>query len=519
MDQLPEALRNPSAYSHPTGPVEVAETHISWVFLAGPYAYKVKKPVNLGFLDFSTLQQRKFYCHEELRLNRRLCRKLYLGVIPIVLREGALRVGGIGETVDYCVQMQRFDRTRELDRLLANKELTPRHIDRLAEEIAAFHRGLNPVPMESGSGTPENLIKPILRNFTHTASSNPGEEECIAKLKEWTIKEHGKLTELFAERKRMGFIRECHGDMHTGNMVEREGEILIFDCIEFSRELSCIDIVSDISFLFMDLLHAGATLLAWRVLNRWLSITGDYSSLPLLRFYTLYRAMVRAKVTAIRSSQASQPAEKQSALEEHCSYLRFGETLTQESQPMLIITMGLSGSGKTTLSEALAETIGAVLARSDIERKRLSGLAPLQRSSREKELSIYTEAKTRETYSGLLAIALTALQAGLTMIVDATFLCESDRKQFMDLAESVGSDFVILSIHAPLELLEKRVGKRAQEGSDASEAGTEVLEAQYHSIEALSPSEERVSISINTSEPSDYSELAGRLRPLYRKPF
>ncbi|HCD36931.1 MAG TPA: hypothetical protein DEQ23_07965 [Chlorobium sp.] len=518
MDQLPEALRKPSAYSHLTGPVEVAETHISWVFLAGEYAYKVKKPVNLGFLDFSTLEQRKFYCHEELRLNRRLCRELYLAVLPIVRKEEGLFIGGSGETVDYCVQMQRFDRTRELDRLLADGELTNQHIDRLAEEIGAFHGGLEPLPMGSEYGTPENLIKPILRNFSHSASSDPGDAECIAQLKKWTIDEHAGLKERLAERKRMGFIRECHGDMHTGNMVERAGKILIFDCIEFSRELSCIDIVSDILFLFMDLLHSGAPGLGWRLLNRWLSITGDYASLPLLRFYTLYRAMVRAKVTAIRSTQATLPADKQRALEEHRSYLRFAETLTKESQPMLIITEGLSGSGKTTHAAALSEMIGAVSVRSDIERKRLAGLRPLQRSSRETEPSIYTEAKTGETYSALLAIALTTLQANLPIIVDATFLRQSDRQKFMDLAESVGCGFMIMSFHAPLELLKERVEKREQEASDASEAGIGVLEAQYHNREALSASEERVAIHINTSEPVDYNELAGRITPLFQTP-
>jgi len=446
-------------------------------------------------------------------------------VLPIVLREGALRVGGNGETVDYCVQMQRFDRTRELDRLLAHKELTPLHIDRIATQIARFHKELEPIPMESGSGTPENLLKPILRNFDHTTSCDPGDGEYCTRLKEWTIREHSRLKELFTRRKRDGFIRECHGDMHTGNMVEKGGEILIFDCIEFSHELSCIDIVSDISFLFMDLLHSGATELAWRLLNRWLSITGDYASLPLLRFYTLYRAMVRAKVTAIRCTQTSIPEEKERALREHLSYLRFAESLTKKSKPMLIITMGLSGSGKTTHSGALASIIGAVSVRSDIERKRLSGLGPLERSNSQKERSrirkehsIYTEAKSRETYNALLAIAGTAMGAGISMIVDAAFLRLNDRKQFMELADQAGCRFMILGFHAPLEVLKERVEKRRKMGEDASEAGWSVLEAQSHSQEPLTPSEERVSISINTSEPVDYKVLAERLKPQYQKP-
>ncbi|MEI8033126.1 MAG: AAA family ATPase [Chlorobiaceae bacterium] len=512
MDPLAEALKRPEAYPHETGTIEVVETHISLLFLTESYAYKIKKPVNLGFLDFSTLELRKHFCHEELRLNRRLCPDIYLSVVPVVEWQGKLFLDRPGEIVDYAVKMVRFDRTMELDRMIASGRLERRHIDLLADIVTGFHKGLPQDASGSGFGMPENLIRPMMENFQHMepAASDAGEEEELLALKGWTLKEHERLRPIFLERKQDGFIRPCHGDMHTGNMVWWRNSILIFDCIEFNEDLSIIDVTSDLAFLFMDLEHAGKPAFAWRILNRWLQATGDYQSLRLLRFYALYRAMVRAKVTAIRYGQSTGKASAQKALDEHRSYLELARRYTLRQQAVLVITFGVSGSGKSHWSAELAERLPAVHLRSDIERKRLVGLDPLQRSQRE----IYSAEMTRATYRRMLDIAESCLREGIAVIADATFLDLSTRKQFIELATRCGSPCGILGFEAPVEILGKRVEKRYREGRDASEADIKVLYGQLERREPLSSSEEALCIKVNSAGIVDISSIAAKLNCL-----
>ncbi len=514
MEPLVEALSRPEAYLDVTGKIEVVETHISWIFITASWAYKVKKPLNLGFLDFSTLEKRHHYCQEELRLNRRLSEELYHSVVPIVRRAGTILVeGSEGEIIDYAVKMVRFERSMELDRMLVKKQLTLEQIDQLSNMIAAFHTSLTPAPQESPFGRPEEVIKPVLANFTHTepAASSPVEAARLETLKAWSIEEHQRLTPLFLQRKRDGFIRHCHGDMHTGNMVWWNNRIMIFDCIEFNEYLSIIDVISDLSFLFMDLLHGEEAGLAWRLLNHYLAETGDYLALPLLRFYTTYRAMVRAKVTAIRYTQAKSPLLGEKSLEEHRSYVRLAEQCSRKKKPLLLLTCGVSGSGKSVAAAALASPLEALHIRSDIERKRIGGLKALERSDHASEHSLYSESFTEQTYQRLLEIAALALREGISVIVDATSLKLANRNLFRKLAEAEAAPFKILFFHAPLEILTARVEHRLKEGRDASEAYCAVLLQQLETEEALTPQEEAFALKINTEKRVDYTELAGML--------
>ncbi len=512
MEPLVEALSHPEAYSHTTGTIEVVETHISWIFLTESLAYKIKKPVNLGFLDFSTLEKRQHYCNEELRLNRRLCPEIYLSVVPVVWNGETFLVDADGEIVEYAVLMVRFDRTMELDRMLAHKLLTEKHIDHLAILLASFHRSLPPAPPESGFGLPDNLIKPMLHNFTSMESitSNSMEIDRLEALKAWTIQEHQRLYPLFLQRKSNGFIRQCHGDMHTGNMVLWQNRIFLFDCIEFNETLSIIDVISDLAFLFMDLDHGGETGLAWRLLNSYLMETGDYNALPLLYFYALYRAMVRAKVTAIRFSQTTDQEQAQQILEEHCSYIRIAEHYTSPGKPLLLLTCGVSGSGKTTVSGTLAETLACVHIRSDIERKRLAGLKPLER--RREEVSLYSEEISKLTYQRLFEVAELGLKAGITVIVDATFLRADKRKLFIDLAETLNTPCRILHFSAPEKVLMERVRQRSLSDNDASDADTAVLASQLIKQDEFTGEEKRITLEIDTQQKVDTAALAKLLQ-------
>ena len=512
MKSLVEALNHPEAYPHNTGAIEVVETHISWIFLTESVAYKIKKPLNLGFLDFSTLEKRHHYCNEELRLNQRLCPEIYLSVVPVVRAGDTFFVDAEGEIVDYAVKMVRFDRTMELDRMLAQKLLTEQHIDHLASMIARFHTSLPPVPAESGCGQPDNLVKPMLHNFTSMESIalNQTEIDQLEELKAWTIQEHQRLYPLLLQRKIGGFIRQCHGDMHTGNMVLWQNQIFLFDCIEFNEHLSNIDVISDLAFLFMDLDHGGEPRLAWRLLNNYLMETGDYIALPLLLFYALYRAMVRAKVTAIRYAQTSGQAPDQTILEEHRSYIRLAQGYSCPAKPLLILTYGVSGSGKTTVSSDIAQSLPCIHIRSDIERKRLAGLKPLERSTQSTPL--YTDEISRQTYQRLLDVAKLCIEAGISVIVDATFLKAEKRKLFMDLAESIRTPCRILRFSAPEKVLMERVQQRSRKGNDASEADTEVLASQLGNEEALTAKEKEITLEINTEQPVDAAAIASLLQ-------
>ncbi len=514
MEHIAEALKRPEAYPHPTGTIEVVETHISWIFLTESYAYKVKKPLNLGFLDFSTLEKRLHYCNEELRLNQRLCPEIYLSIVPVVKSATSICIDGDGEIIDYAVKMVRFDRTMELDRLLSSGKLTTMHIDILAHLIAGFHQGIAAVKPETGFGHPDNLIKPILDNFAHTepVASNSDEVSRLEILKAWTVTEHQRLYSLFLKRQQHGCIRQCHGDMHTGNMVWWKNQIFIFDCIEFNENLSIIDVISDLAFLYMDLEHSEQPALASRLLNNYLKETGDYGAMPLLRFYAVYRAMVRAKVTAIRYVQTEDKLLGERVLEEHFSYLRLAEHFTRKQRPLLILTMGVSGSGKTTLSSEIAQSIQGVHIRSDIERKRLAGLKALDRSDDARKTSIYSDDMGRQTYKKLLDLASLCIEEGLTVIVDATFLKVTNRKLFIELAQRLNCPCRILNFNAPREVLVERIQKRYLMGNDASDADTSVLAAQLDNQEALSKEEDAISISINTSEAVDLEAITKVLR-------
>ncbi|MEI6639072.1 MAG: hypothetical protein FDX02_01895 [Chlorobium sp.] len=511
MNSIVEALSCPDAYPQTSEVVEVVETHISWVFLTGSFAYKVKKPLDLGFLDFSTLEKRRHYCNEEIRLNRRLCPEIYLSVVPVVRAGESLLVDAPGEIIDYAVKMVQFDRTMELDRMLAQQLLREEHIDCLATLIAGFHSSLPAVAAESGFGHPDNIVKPMLHNFTTLESiiCHTHELNQLSLLQAYTMQEHRRLYSLLLKRKSDGFIRQCHGDLHTGNMVLWKERIFIFDCIEFNEAFSTIDVISDLAFLFMNLEHGGESGLAWRLLNHYLAETGDFEALPLLRFYALYRAMVRAKVTAIRFSQSEGP-EAERILEERGSYIARAQSYTCTKKPMLILTFGVSGSGKTLFSRSIAEALRCIHIRSDIERKRLAGLKALERS--EENRSLYANDSSQKTYRRLLDLALLCIEAGITVIVDATFLKGSNRQMFIKIAEAHHTPCRILRFSAPDAVLIERVRRRYQRGDDASEADTRVVRLQLGMQEALTVEEEAITLDIDSTEQVDGSAIASRLQ-------
>jgi hypothetical protein len=500
---LIQALHRPACYDHPARDIRLVETHISWVLLTGPYAYKIKKPVNLGFLDFSSLEKRRFYCEEELRLNRRLAPSLYLEVVSITGSPASPVLHGSGEAIEYAVKMVQFPEAARLDRMLVRGELGPPHIDLLARELAGFHGRIAVAGNDQPFGDPDRVYEPVRQNFIQIRSRiEAGDEATLQRLESWSELSFAELRMTFENRKRGGFIRECHGDAHLANMVWLEERAMLFDCLEFSANLRWVDVMSELAFLVMDLDDRGRPDLARRALNAYLEHTGDYAGLTVFRFYQVYRALVRAKVACIRLCQSGlSNAEKTRGREEYRGYANLAGRYTQPPPPALIITHGLSGSGKTWLSQQLLEALDAVRVRSDIERKRLHGLAPGARSGSGIDSGIYAPDTSRRTYAHLAELAATILRAGHTVIVDAAFLKYSQRDQLHAVAHELHVPFVILDIRTPEDILRQRLRQRAAQPHEVSEAGLAVLDHQLITREPLTDAEQRHVLGVDGAAP------------------
>lgn len=508
---LIRALQDAALYDHPVAGFCVIETHISWVLLTGPYAYKIKKAVDLGFLDFSTLEKRRFYCEEELRLNRRLAPALYRDVVAITGSPGHPALNGAGAPLEYAVRMAQFDPAAQFDRLLAAGRLTPELLTRFAGGLARFHAEIARATADDGYGTPAAVIEPAEENFAQIALP-PGfmaEAARLRELRDACAQASERLRPLFERRKAGGFVRECHGDLHLGNITLHDGEPLAFDCLEFSDRLRWIDVMSEVAFLAMDLDARGRGDLGLHFLNDYLHHSGDYEGLALLRYYQSYRALVRAKVEGIRLGQTG-PAEP-AAYDVLRGYLRLAGAYARPRPCALVITRGLSGSGKTTHSDALLAACGMIRARSDVERKRLFGHAPGARTRSEVDTGLYTREAGERTYRRLEELAAAIVGAGYTALIDATFLKTAQRAPFRALAARLGVPFLILDFQAAEPLLRARIEARARAGHDASEATLAVLARQLETREALTADERAAAITIDTGAPVDAAAIAGEI--------
>jgi aminoglycoside phosphotransferase family enzyme/adenylate kinase family enzyme len=514
-DILVQAMLNPALYDHPVSGIQLVETHISWVILTGDYAYKIKKPVDLHFLDFSTLEKRRFYCHEELRLNRRLAPAIYLDVVRITGRVDQPRLDGPGEAIEYAVKMVQFPQEAQLDRMLQQGTLKKEHIDALAARAAAFHASIPGLPDDAPFGNPDQVLAPMQENFSQIrqAGCNTGAAAMLDGLSAWVDTTFENTSHILQQRKLSGYIRECHGDMHLRNVACLEDDIVMFDCIEFNENLRCIDVMSDIAFMVMDLDDRRQSGLASRFLNRYLEHSGDYAGLEALRFYLVYRALVRAKVDCIRAGQADIDAgEKAATLDEYRGYLELAERYTRPPAPILMIMCGLSGTGKTHVSDALLEIMPAVRLRSDIERKRLYGYKPQSETGSGVASGIYSESATRRTYEYLQQQARTLLENNYHAIVDAAFLKAWQRELFYDLAHATGAAVIIIECTAPEDVLRSRLRTRAKLAQDASEADLQVLEHQLQTVEPLTQAEITQRLLVDTEGSVDIDAIVKTIR-------
>ncbi len=458
------------------------ETHISYVVFDGPVAYKIKKAVRFPFLDFSTLALREFFCREELRLNRRFAPSIYLDVVRVTGTLDTPRFGGSGPVLEYAVKMRAFDQEGLLSRVIARDELTSARVDELATVVATFHQRTARAAGDSPYASPETILADARANFTELTSAelDPHVRARLAPLEEWTVREGSRCARAFGERKQAGFVRECHGDLHLGNLALVDGVITLFDCIEFNPSMRWIDVMSDVAFLAMDLHERHRPDLAGRFLNQYLQQTGDYDGLAVLRFYVAYRALVRAKIAALGGRRAAVDG-----------YLDLAERQTAPAPARIVITHGLSGSGKSTRAQTLVDA-GAIAIRSDVERKRLGGLTPQARSHSAVGEGLYSADIDRTTYERLATLARGIVGAGYTAVVDAAFLKHWQRDLLKAAAISLNVPFSIADCNAPEPVLRDRIARRLVGGVDASEATLEVLAHQLSTQEPLDAEERSV---------------------------
>jgi len=451
---------------------EVVETHISWVLLAPGLAYKLKKPVRLPFVDYSTLERRRHFCEEEVRLNRRLAPSLYLGVSRITGTADRPMVDGSGAVLEYAVRMRRFPAGALFSEQLAAGTLSEDTVDQFALRLAQFHQSATPNGQGLGLETHERrrVLLAALEGATPVLGA-----DTAARLRMWIIEESASLEPLWQQRRAAGKVRECHGDLHLANVVGHGLDVAIFDCIEFDPALRWIDVLDDAAFPLMDFVARGRADLGWRFFNAWLEHTGEYDALPALRLCVMGRALVRAQVEHLRAPEG----------EAAQTYARTAVEWSCTGHPRLTITHGLPASGKSFVSQRLSQQQGAIRLRSDVERKRLFGMRALD-DSRTKGVDLYTAEATQHTYARLFSLARTALRAGYPVIVDAAFLCIEERQLALALARELGVPFSIVACEAPLPELRRRILARR---GDASEADLAVLEKLRITAEPLQPQE------------------------------
>lgn len=496
--RLTSALCYGRGFDWPVEEVQRIETHISTVLLAGEYAVKLKKPVDLGFLDFSRLEQRRHFCDEEMRLNSRLAPQIYLRRVEITGSIDEPRIEGEGEVVEYAVLMRRFPERELMNRLLREGRLPDGAIIDLAETVAAFHRSIPQATAQSDYAQPEQVAEPVRQNFeqlAHQGAADAVRAELQA-LRRWSEGELQRLEPVMRERRDAGMVRECHGDLHLGNVAWHEDRAIVFDGIEFEPRLRWIDTASEIAFTVMDLEYQGVKRLRNLFLDTYLQRTGDYHALKMLPFYAVYRALVRAKIHGFEVEQSA-GCGAQEALEEHVQLAR---GFTRLRLPELVITYGLSGSGKSRRAQRLVEERGFIRLRSDVERKRLFGLEAEDKSGSGIGEGMYTSESGDITYQHLWEQARNALVSGFSVVVDAAFLEAKRRRPFLDLAEDLGCRFRILHVSATKETLRNRLRKRVAEGKDPSEAGEKVLDSQ---LKIAEPPEGEESPFVETIDTED----------------
>ncbi|MFH1651903.1 MAG: AAA family ATPase [Chloroflexota bacterium] len=504
MTDLPEviqAMMDPQAYPEPIREVEVVQTQMSFVFMTKKYAYKVKKAVDLGYLDYTTLSKRQFYCNREVELNRRLCPEVYLGVVPITRFRGKFYLEGKDRPVEYAVKMLRLPKFEMMDFLLEHDRVTPEMVSAVAEKIATFHGTALTNDTISAFGELENIRRNNDENFEQTEKyiGSVITRSKFQALRDFTTGLLDKHEALFHRRVRDGRIRDCHGDLHAAHVCFAD-HICIYDCIEFNDRFRYGDVAAEVAFLAMDLDHYGHADLSHRFVDAYVARTGDEELKTLLGFYKCYRAYVRAKVSCFKSDDPYIGREEmmQSA-EVARSYFDLAASYARK-KPLLLVTTGLVGTGKSTLARALAQRLGMAVFSSDVIRKQLADVPAGEHRSEEFNRGIYSEAFSRRTYDKLFSGAAEVLREGGSVILDASFIRSEERRKAVQIARDLKADYYILQCVLDEDNIRERLEQRKKEVS-ASDGRWELLAPQKALYDPVTEVPGKRHLIIDTSVP------------------
>jgi len=470
--------------------VKLIQTQMSWVLLAGELVYKIKKQVNLGYVDFTSLEKRRYYCHREVELNRRLCAHGYLGVSTVNLANDKYSIDGAGEVIDYAVKMRRLPTEKMLDYLLKHGDPTPDMLNQVAEKIAEFHKKADTGPHIDPFGNVESILVNATENFDQARkyAGSVVSYKSLARIEAFTKSFLDSHSELFASRINNKHIRDCHGDLHSSHICFTD-RLCIYDCIEFNDRFRYADTASEVAFLAMDLDHYKRADLSHSFTQRYLEIMGDSQVQELIKFYKCYRAMVRAKVDCFMLDDPYLNAEeKQQSCAQAQLYFDLAESYTLE-KPLLLVNVGLVGSGKSTLAKMLARHMGMVVISSDVVRKTLAGIPATTPGSQELDSGIYTRDFSRLTYETMFKQAAEWLKRGVPVILDATFVMASSRQKAREVALAHGSDLVFLEHVISDEEACRRIIKRQGEPDNVSDGSIEVYYKMKEEFEPLSKTE------------------------------
>ena len=510
---LPAFIRRmlePDFYPHPTRPpIRLVQTHISYVLLTGDFAYKVKKPVNLGFVDFSTIERRRHFCREELRLNSRGAPDVYLEVVGICRSGDTFELGGSDE-VDYAVKMRQLPEDGMFDQMLECGGLALSDVEELARRIAEYHAAAPTDARVSEFGRPGRIRQVIEDNYAQTRRfiGQSLTQDQFDRIKAFTDGYFESSAGLFDERRRDGFVRECHGDLHLANVCRWNDRIVLFDCIEFNDSFRCIDVIQDAAFTAMDLQARGRPEFSTQFVNRYAEHTGDWEGLALLPPYLCRHAYVRGKVNALLTTEPEVSADaRESAARKASHYFALAAQYARPAQGRIVLMTGVSGSGKSTVAGDLARKTGSLHIRSDAVRKHLAGVPLDSRAGP----SAYDTASTDRTYDRLRRLGLLLASRGFTAILDATYLRRGHRKAVVEASAAAGIPLDIVSCTAPVEALRERLGSRT---NDVSDAGPELLESQLRIFDDFDESEQSLLTQVDTTSPAQIAQLPANLRLL-----
>ena len=495
---LIEQMLQPGFYPHPVKePIQLIQTHISYVLLTGDYAYKVKKPVNFGFLDFSNLEKRQHFCQEELRLNQRGAPELYLEVLPITLSGEKYQLQGDGDVVEYVLKMQQFPDDALLSKMFEQSKLSEEHIKDLGRVVAQYHAVTETNDYILSFGEVAQVRASIDENYEQTTKyiGGPQTQTQFDETKSYTDNFFAQHPELFTSRIKNKCIRECHGDIHLNNICLWQDRVLLFDCIEFNEPFRFVDVMYDVAFAIMDLEARGRKDYANVFLNTYAEQTGDWEGLQLLPLYLSRQAYVRAKVTSFLLDDPGIPAEvKENAAKTAGEYYKQAWEYTKPRQGQLFIMSGVSGSGKSTTSRLLSRELGAVIIRSDAVRKHLAQIPLLERGGDE----LYTPQMTEKTYNKLSELGVLLAKQGFTVILDAKYDRQHLRGDVISQALKQQLPLKIIQCVAPEAILRERLNERT---GDIADATTDLLSSQLQQAEAFTVQEKTYLTILDTTLP------------------